>query len=558
MSKMNNFRGYPVIVSRDVQSKELDSCTPVKGAGELSTEWPGAGTVSKPVAHSDLLLSDRAKDLRQMAAGAGIALGGKLVGRGVRLVGDIVLAHILGPASFGLYAIGWTITKILSMLTPLGLDAGVVRFASPSWGHDHGRVKGAISQSLRFSVISGLLMGVGFFLLAPWLGEDVFHQPSLVMVFRCFAFALPLVTGLKVAAAATRVSQRMKFSAYAEDIGQPAVALLLIVVLYFFGWKLGGAIAAFVLSFGFGLILAIYYIRKLFPEVVSKSIKPVLEGRKLVLFSLPASLSVMFGILLLWIDRLFVGYYCPAKDVGIYHAASQLPVALGVILSGFGAIVGPMIAGLYHRGKKERLEELYRVSTKWAFYLSLPPFLVMCFAPRDAVSVIFGKPYALGGMLLPVLGIGQLINSGTGPVGALLVMTGHQNELSILSGIVFLTNIGFAVLLVPRFGIFGAALGTTFSVGLLCLVSVFVARRLLRLWPYDWRYLKGLVATGAASAALVLFRQLPVALPYLVLTGAAAISIIVFVAVLVLLGLEVEDREFLHMILTRALRQQRG
>lgn len=555
---MNDSNEHTVTVSKGPAAEELDSGVGPVGMDEPIPELLGEGTVAAPRSVSRPAPADTGNEVQQMAAGAGIALAGKLIGRGVRLAGDIVLAHILGPASFGLYAIGWTITKMVTVATPLGLDAGVVRFASPSWGHDDGRLKGTIKQSLKFSIFSGLALGAAFFFLAPWLGNDLFHNSTLVTVFRCFALAFPLVTGLKVAAAATRVSRRMKYSAYAEDIGQPAIALALIVGLYFCGWKLDGALAAFIFSFGFALILAIYYIRKLFPEVVEKSIKPVFEGKKLVLFSLPASLTVTFGILLLWMDRLFVGYYCSATDVGIYHAASQLPVALGVILSGFGAIVGPMIAGLYHRGRRKRLEELYRVSTKWSLYLSLPPFLVMCFAPRDAVSVIFGKPYALGGVLLPILGLGQLINSGTGPVGALLVMTGHQNQLSILSGVTFLANIGLAVLLIPRYGIVGAAFGTALAVAFLCLVSVILVRVLLKLWPYDWRYMKGLVATGAASLVLLLFRQLPITSPYFILFGAVAISTVVFVVVLVLQGLDGEDKEFLRMVLARALRKQRG
>src|SRR5579885_1606066 len=95
--------------------------------------------------------SEAVEDVQRMAAGAGIALGGKLIGRCIALVGNVVLAHILGPATFGLYAIGWTITKIATVLTPLGLDSGVIRFASPDLGQNHGRVKGAITQSLRIS-----------------------------------------------------------------------------------------------------------------------------------------------------------------------------------------------------------------------------------------------------------------------------------------------------------------------------------------------------------------------------------------------------------------------
>ncbi len=495
--------------------------------------------------------SEAVEDVQRMAAGAGIALGGKLIGRCIALVGNVVLAHILGPATFGLYAIGWTITKIATVLTPLGLDSGVIRFASPDLGQNHGRVKGAITQSLRISLVSGLTLGAVFYLLAPWVGENVFHRQSLIPVFRCFAFAFPLVTCLKVAAATTRVSQRMKFSVFTEDAGQPAAALLLILIFYLLGWKLGGALAAFDLSFGIALILAVHYIRKLFPEVSLKSVKPDMGGRELLFFSLPTSLSLMFGILLLWVDRLFVGYYCSPAEAGVYHAASQLSVALAVILSAFGAIVNPMIARLYHQGKKQRLEELYRISTKWSFYVSLPAFLVMCFVPRQTVSFIFGKPYAMGWIVLPILGVGQLINSGTGAVGGLLVMTGHQNALSVLSGVTFCANVLLAVVLVPRFGVAGAAVGTALTIALLCLVSIYMARRFLGLWPYDGRYWKGVMATGVASAGLLLLRLLPISSPALLLAAAIVVSGSLFSGVLLGLGLDAEDREFLHMMFSR-------
>lgn len=514
---------------------------------------PVAEAVSRPMPSR----AAAAKDVRHMAAGASVALGGKITGRCVGLAGNIVLAHILGPATFGLYAIGWTMSKIATVLTPLGLDSGVIRFASPSLGRDPGKLKGAITQSLQFSVFSGLILGAAFFFVAPWLGGEVFHQADLITVFRCFAFAFPLASCLKVASAATRVSKRMKFSVYAEDIGQPLAALLLILVFYLFGWKLGGALAAFVFSFGFALILAIHYIRQLFPEVVTSKIKPLLGGRELLLFSIPTSLSVMFGVLLLWVDRLFVGYYCSAADAGIYHAASQLSVLLSVILSGFGAIVIPMIAGLYHQGKRERLGELFRVSTKWSLYLSLPAFLVMCFAPREAVSVIFGKPYAMGWIVLPILGVGQLLNSGTGPVGGLLVMTGHQNALSILSAATFVANLVCAVILVPRLGMVGAAIGTALTVGILCLVSIIMARSYLKLWPYDLRYVKGLLATTATALALLLLRLLPLASPDIILMAAIFVSGSVFSATLLALGLDAEDKEFLRLISARVLPQTR-
>ena len=546
-----DFTGNPI-------SDEAETGAPVCVTAPVHSEQAEASLSASVARSTGAVSGEREADVSRLAAGAGIALGGKLIGRTVRLGVDVVLAHILGPASFGLYAIGWVTIRLITLVSPLGLDSGVIRFASPCWKQDQGMLKGVMNQSLELSTFSGLVLGVLFYFLAPWLGETVFSQPMLTPVFRGFAFALPLITCLRVASAATRVSQRMKFSVYAEEICPPALALLLIVAFYLCGMKLDGVLIAFVFSFGLSLILAIHYMRQLFPEIASEEVKPVFAGKELFLFSLPASFSIVFGMLLLWVDRLFVGYYRSSVDAGIYHAASQLSIALAVVLSAFGAIITPMIAQLFHRGRKERLEELFRVSTKWSLYVSIPPFLLMCFVPHEIMSVIFGKAYGIGWIALPILGLGQLINSGTGPVGTLLVMTGSQNRISALTGLMLLANIVAAIWLVPRWGMLGAAIGTMSTVSALCILSVWMAQRTLGVWPYDRRYIKGAAAAIFTTVALLLVNQLPVRLASLQLACAAIVSITVFAIALILLGLDSEDREFIGLILNRLLPETRS
>jgi O-antigen/teichoic acid export membrane protein len=491
------------------------------------------------------------RDVNELAMGAGITLAGRVIGRGLRLLADIVLARVLGPAAFGLYVIAWTLTRIATLISPLGMDAAIVRFGSLWWRRDNARLKGVMTQTIYLSALSGALFGVGFYFAAPWLSESIFHNTGLIGVFREFAFAFPLMSCLRVAAAATQVSRRMKFAVYAEELSQPATSLVLILGFTFAGWSLAGDVAAIVLSFGFALLLCLRYLAKLFPEVLSRQTEPECMGKDLILFSAPASLSVVSGMLLLWVDRLYVGHFRSAAEAGIYHAASQLSIALAVILSGFSGIMSPMTATLSREGKTKRLEELYRVSTKWAFYFSLPLFLVMCFAPREIMTVGFGEAYEIGYIILPVLGVGQLINAGTGPSGSLLVMTGHQNKISALTAGMTLLNIILGVLLVPRWGMLGAAVGTAFGLALLCLWSIYLIRRYLGIWPYDRRYLKGISAAVVATAVLFLMREASLPTPVWTLLLKSAVSAIVFGSTLLGLGLDSEDRDFVNLVLAR-------
>lgn len=495
---------------------------------------------------------DASRDVKRLAGGTGIALGGKIVGRGVRLFVDVALARLLGPFTFGLYALGWTVTRVVTLISPLGLNAGVIHFGSRHWGRDPAGLKGVVLECLKLALISGLIFSGAAWLAAPWLGAAVFHNAAAVPVFRCFALVFPLATGLSVAAAATRVSQRMKFSVATEDMGQPLIQFVLVLLLFFL-WKRGlpSALIACVFSFGLAMGLALLYIKGLFPEVTSRDLVAKSSPGPLLAYSLPASTVGVLGVLLIWVDRLIVGYFRPTADVGIYQAASQLAVSFNVVLGAFGAIFAPMTAYHYHRGEVGRVAELYKVSTKWGLYWSLPPFLLICFASHQVMQVLYGKPYVAGWTALMILAFGQVIKAATGPVGTLLVMTGNQNQMFILSAVVFAVSVILGVILVPLWGMAGAASATALALMVLFVTAVYLAHRVFKMRPYDRRFLKCLAATAGAAGVMWMLRWLPIHSPLLVVALNLAVAVGVFALILRLLGLDAEDREFIALLRRR-------
>jgi O-antigen/teichoic acid export membrane protein len=102
------------------------------------------------------------------------------------------------------------------------------------------------------------------------------------------------------------------------------------------------------------------------------------------------------------------------------------------------------------------------------------------------------------------------------------------------------------LLLVPLFGIFGAAAGTAAALVLLNAITLLFVHRILGFWPYDARYAKPVVAGLLAVASAYLAR---LALPALVDAPAllifAPLFLAVFLALLLALGLSPSDRQFL-------------
>ena len=184
-------------------------------------------------------------------------------------------------------------------------------------------------------------------------------------------------------------------------------------------------------------------------------------------------------------------------------------------------------------------------------YISLPVFVMLCVFPREILIYVFDGRYADGWLPLIILSVGQLVSVGGGAIGPLLVMTGHQKRWSILSGVALGINICLNWYLVPKYGLTGAAASTAVSLCGLSLFGVMQIWGILKMRPYDRRYLKGLAGAGLAIIGLLAYRFFfPIhSLPGVVI--ATLIAGIIFLAAVIALGLDREDRDFARLSLAR-------
>ena len=488
----------------------------------------------------------RTRDAERLATGAGIALLGRVAGRSIHLAVQVAVARVLGVEAFGLYSIGWTTVRIGALIAPLGLDQGVLRYGSIHWDTDRALLRTLLLRALGLATCAGLALGAVLYVSAPLLADAIFSKPELTEIIRWFTPAFALVAGLKVAAAATRLSRTLKWSVYSEELAQPAANLLLLLLFSLAGWRLFGAVTATVASFGVGLILAVVYLRRLLPASSSPPRASASLVRTLLVFSVPVSFAGVCTALIMWSDVLMVGYFLPAGDVGTYQAASQTSMLFSFILGGFVAIFAPMIADLHAKGEIARLEELFRLSTKWTLYLTVPLYLVICFASSELMIVVFGRDFALGATPLVILATGQMTNVAMGTVGLLLIMTGWHTRWLVLSLLMLALDIALNWLLIPRFGLSGAALATAVSLSSLFVLGLLQVRSALGIWPYDRRCLKLMLPALGVGGAAFLIRSAGPLPPLVTLLLLLASSVGIFATGLVLFGLDSEDRDFLR------------
>jgi len=255
----------------------------------------------------------------------------------------------------------------------------------------------------------------------------------------------------------------------------------------------------------------------------------------------------VFGFVVTRADLLFVGIFLDSSSVGHYMSAVQLSLVFAIIMAAFSSVFAPMCAELFRQNEFDRLQALYRTSTRWALYVTVPFLIPLLIASPDVLSMVFGGQFVVAGMALRILLLGQVIQISVGLIYTLLMMAGGEGLWVRLSGSAAALGIVLPILLVPRLGIVGAAVSTTVTTLFLMGSGLWAVRSKLGISPYDRRSVSVIFCAIASSLAVFAVRfflegssDLEVILSFAASLGATALVLLKY-------GLRDDDQAILAM-----------
>ncbi len=482
---------------------------------------------------------------KKVARGGGIVFAGSLIGKAAHFLLQILLSRRLKAQAYGMYCLGFTISIFAASVSSLGLHNGVVRFGALYEGEgDKSRIKGMLIAAIALSSLSSVFTSALLFVFSDAIATRFFDEPGLAEVIRIFSITIPFASLIVMVAYAARAFHIMQYDIGLRGILPPVTRIILIGSAFLLGLGLRGAILAFLASNVLCALFSLYLLWRIFPDIVSE-LKPIYETRRLLRFSLPVLIASFANLLLIRIDRLMLGWLKGPADVGIYNAASVTALHTSFMLSALNASFSPMIADLYNRGKREELERIFQMTTRWIFTVSLPIALILISFPRNIMAA-FGLDFGAGWLALVSLSVACLMNAGAGSSGFILVMSGRQN-IELLNDFVMVSlNVVLNFWLIRLYGITGAAIATGGSIAVINIMRLLEIRLFMKMQPYNRKYIKPLLA-GLLAIAIPLFIASDPGTGFVWIIYSAAMGL-VYGALLYLLGLEAEDREILSAV----------
>jgi O-antigen/teichoic acid export membrane protein len=199
--------------------------------------------------------------------------------------------------------------------------------------------------------------------------------------------------------------------------------------------------------------------------------------REWFLVSLPIFLIESFFFLLTNADVLLVGVFMEPNEVAVYFATVKTLALVHFVYFSVKAGVAQRYAA-YSNGDRAKLAEFARETVSWTFWPSVVMALVVLALGKPMLS-LFGPGFTEGYPLLLPLLLGVVTRAAIGPAEALLTMSGNQNVCATVFGATLAVNVGLSIMLIPLFGLWGAAVATTISMLFEALVLVATVRKRL-------------------------------------------------------------------------------
>jgi O-antigen/teichoic acid export membrane protein len=476
-----------------------------------------------------------------IGANAALAFLAQIAGATFTIGLTLFLARQLGVGGFGIFSLALGIAGLVLLPSDFGISTSASRFVAEHRG-DHARVAAVLTDSLRLKFfVSAAVAAMLWALAGPIAAAYGIH--ALVWPIRGVAISL-FGQSIMMMTSAFAALAHVRFQLWVT-LTESAVETTASIGLVLAGAGVTGA--AFGRAIGFlagGTMTLVMLVRLVGPGVLPRRLRLGVHTRRIATYAgvllIIDSAYTLYNV----VDVLIIGAYLSARAVGIFSAPVRLMALLAYPGSAIAAGVAPRLA---RNPRQEPNVDAFLTALRLLLILQAAITAFVLGWSSLFVGIALGSGYGKSATVLRLLaptiflmGFGPLVSVSANYLGE------ARRRVPIAITTVIL-NLVLDLLLVPRVGVIGGAIGTDAAYALYAPAHLFLCQRILRLdlRPLASVALRTFMAGGAMTAMLLLIGDSLHDAWRIPLGGLAGIS--AFAAVLWLTG-EVAPREALDLL----------
>jgi O-antigen/teichoic acid export membrane protein len=321
------------------------------------------------------------------------------------------------------------------------------------------------------------------------------------------------------------------------------LSLLSIILISFSkGYGLIELAYIYVISSVISLILSIIIIFKKISKI--QFFFDISLCRGLIIESIPFGLNALFGILFFRIDTIMLSALKNDTQVGIYNAAYNPLLALGVVPSVFVAAIYPVMSRTF-MSSKNSLDIITKLSSKYMALLGFPMAIGCIILADKFIKLLYADQFSSSIVAFQILAFFIPLRWISSITGTFLTSTNRQSFRTLSVGLSAILNIILNAIMIPHFGYIGASVSTVLSEIFLYFIIIFYINKSHRNFQIHRSFIKPLAASLFMGVFVYLLKDTNL---FLLITLAA---IIYFAILLLIKTFNKDDLYILKLVFKR-------
>jgi O-antigen/teichoic acid export membrane protein len=475
------------------------------------------------------------KATKKSIRGSGILLLGRFISMGSNFVIQVLIVRHLSKSDYGAFAYALSISVAFTTFIELGLDRSITRFL-PIYDErgEPRKVIGTILMQLATVLTLGLSLVLVVVGLRGWLSGRLIDNPEATTLVAILVVLAPIQALDNMCQNLFAVYARPSAIFIRRHVLNPALNLAVVILLVASGsgatFLATGYVLVGILGFVIYAVLAVQVLREsgLGPHLSPRRADyPV---REVLAFTLPLLASDLLFIVMNTSDAILLGRFDGTEAVGAFRAIQPLAGANHLVFASFGILFTPLVARMWARRDDAGVAHIYWTTALWVTVLSFPIFVVTFALARPVTIALLESRYASSATYLAMVSFGFFIDSILGFNGLTLKALGKVRAIVLLNTAAGIINLALNLVLIPRYGPMGAAIGTSTTLVAHNVFKQVALARTTSIRLLEWRAAKVYLVVAVATAAVWGF-EVVVGPPLFVALVAAALASLVVLLV---------------------------
>ncbi len=379
--------------------------------------------------------------------------------------------------SVGMYDFSRSLLIFLGTIAVFGMQQSVIYYSGYLAAQNNsGYIKTIYLRMVAIVFLLSVLMNMGLYLLTTDLFQGILDLPIDTITKKTFpAIFFYGITMLNIDA--FRAINKIYISEVFRNILR-YLFFFIATLFLFYTENTAWLIEAFLYNFVFLAILSTIVLFQYFQKGHSSETLDLetISYKAVLRRSAPMAISAASFLLMQSLDVFMLTRFTDYETVAYYSVAIKLTLLVSIVLSSVNAVIAPQIAEDFAAQKIDVLKSKIKRSTRLILVITMPIIIVLAVFATYILG-FFGSEYPQAQNALLILLAGQVINAFCGSIGVYLNMTGKQKIFQFILVSALLINVLLNYILIPRYGMTGAAIATSGSMILWNLVAVIYVYR---------------------------------------------------------------------------------